>query len=270
MGGGSAGNVPADTIVTVAPGQPLGALVNACTNPFPATGGQDAETNAQVRARAPQQFSAEPLRVVRAADYVAAAQSVPWVQQAGTTFRWTGSWLTVLTSADPAGREEPTIPQLADLTQLLNQRRLAGYESYVLPPRYVAIDLQIILRGQPDRLRQRRAGRRAGPAAARLAPRRGAGLLRPLPVEIRPATGIQRAARRDPVLPRRRRGSQGPCTGSAAPGRTGPPLPDTLTVAADQILRADNDPEPAGRRIAAGNSGGLEMSGGTRPQRRPR
>ena len=124
-------------------------IVSACTNPFPATGGADAETIAQVRDRAPQQFSAEPLRVVRAGDYVAAAQSLPWVQQAGTTFRWTGSWLTVLTSAEPAGSEEPTIAQLESLTELLNRRRLAGYESYVLPPRYVSIDLQITVCAQP-------------------------------------------------------------------------------------------------------------------------
>ncbi len=80
--------------------------------PFPATGGDDAETIAQIRARAPQQFSAEPLRAVLASDYQAAAQSLPWVQQAAASFRWTGSWLTVLTRPIPPGREEPTIAEL--------------------------------------------------------------------------------------------------------------------------------------------------------------
>jgi hypothetical protein len=149
VGNGPAGNVPAGTITSVAPGQAQGQNVTACTNPFPATGGTDEETITQVRSRAPAQFRAEPLRVVQAADYVAAAQSLPWVQQAGTRFRWTGSWLTVLTAADPAGRETPTVDQLTSLTALLDQRRLAGYESYVLPPHYVSIDLQITVCGQP-------------------------------------------------------------------------------------------------------------------------
>jgi Baseplate J-like protein len=241
VGGGSAGNVPVGTIVTVAPGQPQGAMISGCTNPFPAAGGTDAETNAQVRARAPQQFSAEPLRVVQTADYVAAAQSLSWVQQAGTTFRWTGSWLTVLTSADPAGSEEPTISQLASLTQLLNQRRLAGYESYVLPPRYVSIDLQITVCGLPTAF----ASDVQAAVLARLQPGSPPGgqpgffdhsqwsfgqalessaLL--AAIQSCPGVaGVYQVTYRQP---------------GAQPDWA--PLPDTLTVAADQILRADNDP----------------------------
>jgi len=144
VGGGAAGNVPADTITTIVPGA-VPAPVSACTNPFPATGGADAETPPQIRDRAPVQFSTDLLRVVRIPDYVAAAQSMPWVQQAGTSFRWTGSWLTVLTAANPSATEQPTLDEVNKLTDLLNRRRLAGYESYVLPPRYVSVDLQITL-----------------------------------------------------------------------------------------------------------------------------
>jgi hypothetical protein len=148
-GGGVLGNVPADTIVSVAPGQPQSADVLTCTNPFPANGGADEETDQQIRDRAPQAFRARPLRVVQPRDYVAAAQSLPWVQQAGTTFRWTGSWLTVFTTADPATTEEPTVAELQDLTDLLNRRRLAGYESYVLAPQYASLDLQITVVADP-------------------------------------------------------------------------------------------------------------------------
>src|SRR6202042_759238 len=129
-GGGSAGNVPADTIVRVEPGQAQ--PVSAVTNPFAASGGADAEPPPQRRARRPQAFRARRLRAVRPGDYVAAARSEPWVLQAGTTFRWTGSWLTVFTTADPALREDLTIAELQQLSDLLNRRRLAGYESYVL------------------------------------------------------------------------------------------------------------------------------------------
>jgi hypothetical protein len=168
---------------------------------------------------------------------VAAAQSLPWVQQAGTTFRWTGSWLTVLTSANPAGSEEPTIAQLAELTGLLNQRRLAGYESYVLPPRYLSIDLQITLCGQPS------AFARDVQAAvlARLQPGSPLGFFHhsrwsfgqaldksALLAAIQSCPGVAGVTQ----VRYRQRGAQ-PDFG---------PLPDTLTVAADQILRADNDP----------------------------
>ncbi|MGA2009418.1 MAG: baseplate J/gp47 family protein [Solirubrobacteraceae bacterium] len=146
-GGGAVGNVPADTIVTLrsAPGGGAGpaAQINACTNPFPATGGADEETARQVVDRAPQAFRANPLRVVQPRDYVAAAQSEDWVQQAGSSFRWTGSWLTVLTAANPVGAEVPTAAQVEALSDLLNRRRLAGYESYVLTPQYVSVDLVI-------------------------------------------------------------------------------------------------------------------------------
>jgi hypothetical protein len=244
-GGGAAGNVPADTIVNVAPGQALEPLIVSCTNPFPAAGGADAETIAQVRTQAPEKFSAEPLRVVRAQDYAATARSLPWVQQAGTTFRWTGSWLTALTSANPVGSGQPTIAQLEALTALLGQQRLAGYESYVLPPAYVSVDLQITVRGQPAAL----GSDVAAAVLAALAPGPGPGgtstagtggffdhsrwsFGQPLEssallAAIQGCPGVAGVSQ----VQYRRRGAQ-----------DWAPLPGTLTVAADQILRVDNDP----------------------------
>ncbi len=239
VGGGLAGNVPAGAIVTVAP-EPYGSMISACTNPFPAAGGADAETLTQVRARAPQMFRAEPLRAVQTTDYVAAAQSLPWVQQAGTTFRWTGSWLTVLTSADPSGSEQPTTAQLTSLNQLLDQRRLAGYESYVLPPRYASIDLQITVCGQPAAF----ASDVQAAVLSRLQPGPlpgGAGFFdhsqwsfgqalesSALLAAIQACPGVAGVYQ----VQYRERGTQ---LGWA-------PLPETLTFAADEILRVDNDP----------------------------
>ncbi len=241
IGGGSAGNVPAGAIVNVAPGPAQASLISACTNPYPATGGADAETAAQVGSRAPQRFSAVPLRVVLASDYVAAAQSLPWVQQAATAFRWTGSWLTVRTHADPAGTEEPSIAQLESLTELLDQRRLAGYESYVLPPRYVSIDLQITVSAHPASsgsdvqaavLARLQPGSLPGGAAGFFdhsrwsfgEPLESSALL--AVVQSCPGVGGVRQVRY------RERGVQ----------LAWAPLPGTLTVAADEILRVDNDP----------------------------
>lgn len=240
VGGGIVGNVPADTVTIVAPGQ-AGSPVMSCTNPFPATGGTDAETAQQIRDRAPQAFAANPLRVVRPADYVAAAQSLPWVQQAGTTFRWTGSWLTVLSAADPISTEQPTLDEVAMLTGLLNRRRLASYESYVLPPRYVSVDLQITLCANPAYfaadieaavLNALRPGQLLGGAVGFFdharwgfgAPLECSALL----AAVQACTGVDGVTQ---VLFRQR----GVQSGWAE-------LPETLTVGADQILRVDDDP----------------------------
>jgi hypothetical protein len=239
VGGGSDGNVPADTIVSVAPGQAQGPIVVSCTNPFPATGGADAETIAQVRDRAPQKFRAEPLRVVQARDYVEAARSLPWVHQAGTTFRWTGSWLTVLTSADPARSEAPTIAQLESLTELLDQRRLAGYESYVLPPHYVSIDLRITVCGQS-------ASFGSDVAAAVLA------RLQPGPLPGGAVGFFDRSRWRfgEPLESSALLAAIQACPGVAGVYQVQyrergtqdwAPLPETLAFAADEILRVDND-----------------------------
>ena len=240
VGGGAAGNVPADTIVNIAPGQAQGSMIVSCINPFAATGGADAETIAQVRDRAPRKFSAEPLRLVQAGDYVAAARSLPWVQQAGTTFRWTGSWLTALTSADPAASEQPTIAQLESLTGLLNQQRLAGHDSYVLPPSYVSIDLRITVCGQA-------ASFGSDVAAAVLA------ALQPGPLPGG-KTGFFDHSRWSFGQPLE--SSAMLAAIQSCPGVVGvyqvqyrqrgvldwAPLSDTLAVAADEILRVDNDP----------------------------
>jgi len=241
VGGGSAGNVPADAITSVAPGQPQGPMIKTCTNPFAATGGADAETMAQIRANAPQAFAAEPLRAVLASDFQAAARSLPWVQQAAASFRWTGSWLTILTWADPAGAEEPTIAELRSLTELFDQERLAGYESYVLPPSYVSIDLQITVTARPGSDRSQvvssvleclQPGTLPGGAAGFFdhsqwsfgQPLESSALL----AAIQSCSGVDGV---DQILYRRRGGRL-----------RWAPLPGRLRVAASEILRVDNDP----------------------------
>lgn len=237
-GGGSVGNVPADTIVNVETPHPL---VTACTNPFAAGGGDDAETTQQIKDRAPQAFSAAPLRIVRANDYVGAAQSLPWVQQAGTTFRWTGSWLTAFTTANPKSAEEPTLAELQELSDLLDRRRLAGYESYALTPQYTSLDLQITAVADcasyaADVNAAVLAALQPGPTAARKVgffdhsrwrfgqPLDAGALL----AAIQAASGVVGVS----SVQYRRRGLDIDFA----------PLPETVTIAPERILRLDNDP----------------------------
>jgi hypothetical protein len=138
---GAQGNVAADSICFPQP--PLSALLSSCRNPFAVTNAADQETASHITRMAPQAFQAVQYRAVLASDYEAAAQTLPWVEKAGTCFRWTGSWMTVFTAADPHGGLAMSTDQEIQLVELLNRYRLAGYESYAPPPDYVSIDLRI-------------------------------------------------------------------------------------------------------------------------------
>jgi hypothetical protein len=140
---GAAGNVPADSVTVVDPN--WGGILLSASNPMPATGGSDAESTIHIRRMAPQRFRAVQLRAIRPEDYVAAAETLPWVKQAGSAFRWTGSWLSVFTVADPGGTETITPDQQVAISELLNRRKLAGYESFAPAPDYASLDLAVDL-----------------------------------------------------------------------------------------------------------------------------
>jgi hypothetical protein len=141
IGVGGTGNVAAEAIHTVDPSASV--YLAAVRNPFIVTNGADQETALHIQRVAPQAFRAVQYRAVQPVDYVAAAETLPWVFSAGTAFRWTGSWLTVFTTADPRGNAPVTEPNQISLVELLNRRKLAGYESYAPPPTLVALDLII-------------------------------------------------------------------------------------------------------------------------------
>jgi predicted phage baseplate assembly protein len=137
---GAAGNVAADSITNIDTGA---SIITSATNPFAVTNGADEESASHILRMAPQAFRAVQYRAVQPQDYEAAAQTLPWVQKAGTSFRWTGSWMTVFTAADPKGGYGISIGEEIQLVELLNRYRLAGYESYAPPPNYISIDLRI-------------------------------------------------------------------------------------------------------------------------------
>jgi hypothetical protein len=145
IGLGAAGNVAPGAILNVDPS--ASAWLSTVRNPFAVTNGADAETPQHIQRMAPQAFRAVQFRAVTPADYEAAAETLPWVLKAGTSFRWTGSWLTVFTTADPTASgtsgASATEANQEELINLLNRRRLAGYESYAPPPTLVSIDLVI-------------------------------------------------------------------------------------------------------------------------------
>jgi hypothetical protein len=236
---GQAGNVAADSITAVPPSS--AGVLTAVTNPFPAAGGADEEPIAHVRASAPHAFRVHPLRAVRPEDYSQAAEELSWVLDAGTAMRWTGSWTTVFTTAEPRGAEQASLDQHVALAQLLGRRRLAGYEVYTPDPHYVALDVIVFVCAQPWAFR--------GEVEAAVLEQLGTGPMcdgRPgfwAPGQFRFGTPLQRseleaatqhAAGVDGVLEvyYRRRGH----TISYLP------MPQVVTVGADEILCCDQDP----------------------------
>jgi baseplate J-like protein len=239
VGLGAAGNVAADSITKVDPS--VSSLVAHVTNPFAAVGGADRETDEQVRRLAPQKFRALQFRAVRPEDYVKAAKRLLWVSQAGTVFRWTGSWLTVFTTADPRASEQMSIDEHLELINLLNRYRLAGYESYTPSPRFVSLDLVVTLCARPDAFR---ADAEVAVLAALGTGTFPDGKLQYFhPERFTFGTPLERSALEAAVqeaagvagvisVQYRRRGVTAGFVD----------MPDRIAVAPDQIIRVDNDP----------------------------
>lgn len=236
---GLAGNVAESSITTVPPA--IGAVVLSATNPFAATGGDDEETLPHVRASAPFAFRTKQFRAVRAEDYTKAAEELDWVLDAGTAMRWTGSWLTVFTTAQPKAVEAATLDEQIELIKLLERRHIAGYEVYTPDPQYVGLDLIVTvcalhtaLRGEVESavLEELGTGRLCSGRPAFFAPgqmRFGTPLERSdLEAAIQQAAGVDGVVR----IAYRRRGY--------LPNFT--PMPETVTVGRDEIIRVDNDP----------------------------
>jgi hypothetical protein len=170
-GPGTRANLPADTITNLAnpvdgtvsfnlveidPADPedktvtpLAGEIVAVTNPFPITDGRDPEPAEVIKQLAPEAFRAVTYRAVRTEDYGEIAERLPWVQQAGAQFRWTGSWLSTFVTADPLGAFELSDDRRTELTSLMDCVRQVGREVFVRDPQYLNLDLQIRLCIQP-------------------------------------------------------------------------------------------------------------------------
>jgi hypothetical protein len=149
FGAGALGNVAAGAISQIDPSTPSASDYLAVMNPFAATDGADAQSLTSVQQLAPQAFRAVKRRAVLAHDYADAADILPWVKSAAATFRWTGSWLTTFTTAEPKATERIPIAERTELIVLLNRYRMAGTESYAPDPQYVSIDLMIEICAEP-------------------------------------------------------------------------------------------------------------------------
>ena len=244
FGAGALGNVAAGAISQIDPSTASASNYLAVMNPFAATDGADAQSLKSVQRLAPQAFRAVKRRAVLVQDYTDTAETLPWVKSAGTTFRWTGSWLTIFTAAEPKAAEQILVAQRLELIDLLNRYRMAGTESYAPDPQYVSIDLMIEICAEPDAFA---AGVEQGVLA----------LLSP--IGPKPAGSFFALNRF--VFGQRLERSQLEATIQSAPGVLGVicihyrrrdlftgfvEMGDTVPVGVGQILRCDNNPSRPG------------------------
>jgi hypothetical protein len=155
VGNGRRANLPAGAItrfdqVEDADDQLVKGLLSGIENPFAITDGVDPETAEEIRQLAPEAFRAVAYRAVRPEDYAEAAERLTWVQRAGCSFRWTGSWQTAFVTPDPRSSVELSPAERVELERQLDRFRQAGRETHALEPTYADLDLRITFCVAPD------------------------------------------------------------------------------------------------------------------------
>ena len=158
-GSGPNGNVAANTLNQIAPGQP-----NVQVNqPFASCGGAAAETLNEAKARAVREF-ATTTRAVTLEDFEALALATPGVPlvRAHVIAEYhpdmpcipvTGSTTVVVVPRCPVHRPEPTVALVANVQRSLERRRLLASEIHVVGPHYttVAVNARLAARPEVDR-----------------------------------------------------------------------------------------------------------------------
>ncbi len=139
VGNGIAGNVGREAISHVLRDD---GRILAVRNPLAASGGQDPETAAQIRRRAPQAFRTQE-RAVTPEDYAAVTERYPGVQRAAATPRWTGSWHTQFITVDRESGEDLDAEAEAALVDHVEPFRMAGHDLEFNDPTFVALEMDL-------------------------------------------------------------------------------------------------------------------------------
>lgn len=158
IGNGVRGNVGADTLAHIVSDDPafISDLTNPVIvevrNPLPARGGIEPESIEQVRQNAPSTFRVQE-RAVTPEDYAEVAKRCELnIQRATATFRWTGSWRTVFLTVDRLGGEEVDEEFEKEMRRCLERYRMAGHDVEVDGPRYVSLEIEMIICVKPNYL----------------------------------------------------------------------------------------------------------------------
>lgn len=128
------------------------ARVAGVTNPQPASCAVDPEPIERARRLAPYAFRTQE-RAVTPADYAEIAGRHPEVQRAAAALRFTGSFYCVFLSIDRRGGRPVDSAFAEEIARFMERYRLAGHDLWVIPPRFVPIDLGLSVCVLPGYLR---------------------------------------------------------------------------------------------------------------------
>jgi len=141
-GNGTAGNIGAEAIAHIVCANSASDQIEKVWNPLPARGGTQPEAIEDVRQRAPSAFRTQE-RAVTPEDYAAMAERFPGIQRAVATFRWTGSWYTVLVCVDRIGGLRVDSGFKTQLRQHLERYRMAGHDLEIEDPIGVPLEIEM-------------------------------------------------------------------------------------------------------------------------------
>ena len=139
---GKAGNVPANAIVSMAVA-PVG--IQSCGNPEPFLGGNDGESDEELRARVMDTFQRLP-NGANAAFYEQGALSFPEVAAASVVPRSRGVGTVDVVVATGSG--QPSESLLEELEDYFQTRREIAVDVQVLAPETVSLDLSVQVKAQ--------------------------------------------------------------------------------------------------------------------------
>src|SRR5262249_36132222 len=146
---GVAGNVGLGALAHVVT---LNGAITGATNPIAAAAGIDPETPDGIRRDAPEAYLVQERAVTRD-DYASVTERDPDVQRAAATFRWTGSWHTVFLPADRLGGAAVAKTFKTEVEDFVDRYRMAGYDLDVDGPRFVPLQVGLLVCCKPDYFR---------------------------------------------------------------------------------------------------------------------
>lgn len=149
FGSGTRGNIGPDSIAHIVFADPA---IDSVSNPLPARGGVDPETNEHVRQSAPSAFRSQE-RAVTADDYSEVSQRRPDIQRAAATFRWTGSWRTAFVTVDRVSGLNVDDAFQREMRGYLERFRMAGQDLDIDRPLFVSLEIEMAVCVKPDYFR---------------------------------------------------------------------------------------------------------------------
>jgi hypothetical protein len=138
-GNGTAGNVGRDTLAHVLLDQPF---IVGVRNPIAAAAGVDPETMQHIQQVAPFSFQSQ-LRCVTADDYSTMTDTLPGVEQAKGSIRWTGSWYSAFVSVEPVNTWTPALQQ--SIRTSLGTLRMMGTDLVVEQADMVGLNIGLLI-----------------------------------------------------------------------------------------------------------------------------